>query len=45
LDYGRLNILERLFVRLIIRAEEGDLRDWNVIHAWADQVHQALVQT
>jgi menaquinone-dependent protoporphyrinogen oxidase len=45
LDYGRLNIFQKLFVRIIIRGEEGDFRDWNAIRAWADEVHQALLGT
>ena len=45
LDYGRLNLFQKLFVRFIIRAEEGDFRDWNAIRAWADEVHEALLGT
>jgi menaquinone-dependent protoporphyrinogen oxidase len=38
LDYGRLGFFQRLFVRIIIRAEEGDFRDWNAIRAWANNL-------
>jgi menaquinone-dependent protoporphyrinogen IX oxidase len=45
LDYGRLNLFQKLFVRIIIRGEEGDFRDWNAIRAWAGEVHEALLGT
>lgn len=34
LDYGRLNPLDWLFVRLIIGAAGGDFRNWDAIRAW-----------
>ncbi len=35
LDYGKLNIFHRLFVKLFIRAEAGDFRNWEAIRQWA----------
>jgi menaquinone-dependent protoporphyrinogen oxidase len=43
LDYGRLNLFQKLFVRFVIRGEEGDFRDWDTIRTWADEVHQVLL--
>jgi menaquinone-dependent protoporphyrinogen oxidase len=38
LDYGRLNVFERLFVKRIVGAPEGDSRNWEVIRAWAREL-------
>jgi menaquinone-dependent protoporphyrinogen IX oxidase len=35
LDYSRLNLLQMLFVMLIIQAQPGDRRNWPAIKAWA----------
>ena len=35
LDYSKLNILHRIFVKLIIRAEKGDFRNWEAIRQWS----------
>jgi menaquinone-dependent protoporphyrinogen oxidase len=35
LDYSKLNILHRLFVKLVIRAQTGDFRNWEAIRQWA----------
>jgi menaquinone-dependent protoporphyrinogen oxidase len=35
LDYSRLSLLPKLFVKIIIRGEEGDYRNWEAIRAWA----------
>jgi menaquinone-dependent protoporphyrinogen oxidase len=35
LDYSKLNIFHRLFVKLFIRAEAGDFRNWEAIRQWA----------
>ena len=35
LDYSKLNIFHRLFVKLFIRAEAGDFRNWESIRQWA----------
>jgi menaquinone-dependent protoporphyrinogen oxidase len=38
IDYSTLNPLEWLFVKVIIRADGGDSRDWEIIRAWAREV-------
>jgi menaquinone-dependent protoporphyrinogen IX oxidase len=43
IDYSRLKLLPRLFVRFIIRAKEGDYRNWQAIRAWAENIRQDLV--
>jgi menaquinone-dependent protoporphyrinogen oxidase len=43
IDYSRLKLLPRLFVRFIIRAKEGDYRNWPAIRAWAENIRQDLV--
>ncbi len=35
LDYSRLSLFPRLFVKLVIGAPEGDRRDWQLIKGWA----------
>ncbi|MBN2305761.1 MAG: hypothetical protein JXQ72_14860 [Anaerolineae bacterium] len=34
-DYSSLNLFHKLFLRLIIRAQAGDFRNWDAIKAWA----------
>lgn len=41
LDKGRLNLAERMAVRLV-KAPEGDFRDWNAIRNWAHGIATAL---
>lgn len=41
LDKGRLNLAERMAVRLV-KAPEGDFRDWNAIRDWARSIAAAL---
>jgi menaquinone-dependent protoporphyrinogen oxidase len=43
LDYDRLNLFERWFVRLAIRAPEGDFRNWTFIQEWAEGLSADLV--
>jgi menaquinone-dependent protoporphyrinogen oxidase len=43
LDYARLNLFQRLFVRLAIGAEEGDFRNWHAIHEWATELSATLM--
>jgi menaquinone-dependent protoporphyrinogen oxidase len=38
LDYSKLNPLELLFVRLVVRAKEGDTRNWEAIRSWTREV-------
>jgi len=42
LDYGRLNIFERWFVRLAFNAQEGDFRNWQLIRDWSEGLSPAL---
>lgn len=35
LDYSKLSIFQKLFVKLLIRAEAGDFRNWEAIRQWA----------
>lgn len=34
LDYKKLNLLQRLFVRVIVAAQAGDRRNWDAIRDW-----------
>jgi len=43
LDYGRLNLFERWFVRLVFNAPEGDFRNWDAIRAWVEGISADLV--
>lgn len=42
LDYGCLNLFQKLFVRIIIRAKEGDYRNWEAIRDWAKSLRSEL---
>ena len=42
LDLEKLNLGERLLVKGI-KAPVGDFRDWECIHAWADEVARVLL--
>jgi menaquinone-dependent protoporphyrinogen oxidase len=42
LDYGRLNLFQRLFVRLLIGAAPGDFRNWDAIREWSEDLLPAL---
>jgi len=42
LDYSKLNPLQLLFVRLVVRAKEGDLRNWEAISSWTKEVAPLL---
>ncbi len=44
LDYGKLNLLHKLFVKLIIRASVGDFRNWDTIREWAASLRPALLK-
>ena len=43
IDAGRLNLFEKLIVRMV-KAASGDFRDWDAIRAWAADVGQALAE-
>jgi menaquinone-dependent protoporphyrinogen oxidase len=43
MDYGRLNLFERLFVKVAFGAEEGDFRNWDAIQAWSEDLCADLV--
>ncbi len=34
LDFSKLNIFQKLFIKLIFRAEAGDFRNWEAIRQW-----------
>ena len=42
LDYNRLNLFERWFVRLAFNAPEGDFRNWPIIQEWAESLSAPL---
>ena len=42
LDYSKLNPLQLLFIKVAIRAKEGDLRNWEAIRSWTSDVAPLL---
>ncbi len=42
LDFSRLNLFGKLFVKIIIRHPEGDFRNWDAIREWAADLSQKL---
>ncbi len=42
-DFSKLSLFPMLFVRLLIRAKQGDYRNWDAITAWAGDVCNKLV--
>ncbi len=42
LDYNRLNLFQKLFVRLIIGAQPGDFRNWDAVRAWTAGLRPAF---
>ena len=44
LDRGRLSLADRLIVRMV-KAPDGDFRDWQAIRAWAHAIADALAAT
>jgi menaquinone-dependent protoporphyrinogen IX oxidase len=40
LDYDRLDLFGRLFVRIIIGAKAGDRRNWKAIRTWAASLYR-----
>lgn len=42
LDFGKLNLFQMLFVRVIIRHPAGDFRDFDAIRAWANEINPVL---
>lgn len=43
MDYDRLNLFQRWFVRLAFNAPEGDFRNWPVIQEWAETLSTSLM--
>ncbi len=39
LDYSELNFFQKLFVKLFMRAEAGDFRNWEAIRQWATSLN------
>lgn len=44
LDFGRLNLLQMLFVMLIVGAQPGDYRNWDAIRGWAGDLRGRLAR-
>jgi menaquinone-dependent protoporphyrinogen oxidase len=44
LDFGRLNLLQMLFVMLVIGAQPGDYRNWQAIRGWAGDLRGRLAR-
>ncbi|MGB3715918.1 MAG: flavodoxin domain-containing protein [Candidatus Promineifilaceae bacterium] len=44
LDYSKLKFFQKLFVRLIIRHEAGDFRNWDAVRAWAATLQTPLLE-
>ncbi len=42
-DFSKLSLFPMLFVRFLIRAKQGDYRNWDAITAWAEDVCNKLV--
>ena len=42
LDYGKLNLLARLFVQFVVGGQPGDYRNWDGIRGWATELRQML---
>jgi len=45
LDYGRLDFVSWLVMKLLVRAREGDFRNWEAIRSWAASIRAALTET
>jgi menaquinone-dependent protoporphyrinogen oxidase len=43
LDLSRLNLINRLFVTVIVGAKPGDMRNWDAMRSWAASLFPALV--
>jgi menaquinone-dependent protoporphyrinogen oxidase len=43
LDFGKLDLIQRLFVQFIIGARPGDFRNWDAIRAWATGLRAQLL--
>lgn len=43
LDYSKLNIFHKLFVKVIMRGQAGDCRNWEAIRDWAASLRPALL--
>ncbi len=43
LDYSKLNLLQMLFVRVIVAAQAGDRRNWDAIRGWTAGLRRQFV--
>lgn len=43
MDYSKLPFILRLVMKAM-KSPKGDFRDWEIIRAWADRVHDRLIQ-
>lgn len=43
MDYGKLSLPFRLIMKGM-KIPEGDFRDWDVIHAWANDVQPRVLE-
>jgi menaquinone-dependent protoporphyrinogen oxidase len=41
-DFSKLSLFPMLFVRVLIRAKQGDYRNWDAITAWVEDVYPKL---
>jgi menaquinone-dependent protoporphyrinogen oxidase len=45
LDYSKLPLFGKLFVKIIIRGKEGDFRNWEAVRGWSASLGKLLLQT
>ena len=43
MDYSKLPLILRLMMKAM-KSPKGDFRDWEAIRAWANRVHDRLIQ-
>jgi menaquinone-dependent protoporphyrinogen IX oxidase len=42
LDYSKLSVWQKLFVRIFVRAEPGDFRNWDFIKTWSTELNKTF---
>jgi len=42
MDFSELGFIVRFIVRRMVKAPEGDFRDWDKIGEWADSIQEKL---